>query len=163
MQERKGKRKYKGKKRQARLDVVKIVKYALEALDRAGGVEYMTRLANDKPLAFLALLGRMVPRAMELRIDNRISIDALVLQQARVAAEMAYEVPREMAHTVAEIPIERDQDEQGKQAQAEAVKAIERSGGLVIDVEASQDHQEGDRASGGILSPSETIQEPNSE
>ena len=33
----------------------------LEALDNAGGVEYLTRQANDNPRAFLALLGKVLP------------------------------------------------------------------------------------------------------
>ena len=32
-----------------------------EALSRAGGVEYLTRQANDNPRAFLALLGKILP------------------------------------------------------------------------------------------------------
>ena len=33
----------------------------LQALDNAGGVDYLTKRANDNPRAFLALLGRVLP------------------------------------------------------------------------------------------------------
>lgn len=33
----------------------------VEALDRAGGVEYLSRQAEEKPVAFLALLGKVLP------------------------------------------------------------------------------------------------------
>lgn len=33
----------------------------LEALDKAGGVAYLQKRANDSPSAFLSLIGRVVP------------------------------------------------------------------------------------------------------
>ena len=33
----------------------------LEALDNAGGVEYLTRQADENPKAFLTLVGRVLP------------------------------------------------------------------------------------------------------
>jgi len=33
----------------------------LEALDNAGGVEYLTRRAEDSPAAFLSLIGKVLP------------------------------------------------------------------------------------------------------
>lgn len=33
----------------------------VEALDQAGGVEYLVRQANAKPAAFLALIGKVMP------------------------------------------------------------------------------------------------------
>lgn len=33
----------------------------LEALDNAGGVEYLTRQADENPKAFMALVGRVLP------------------------------------------------------------------------------------------------------
>ncbi len=33
----------------------------VSALDDAGGVEYLVRQANEKPAAFLALLGKVLP------------------------------------------------------------------------------------------------------
>ena len=32
-----------------------------QALDQAGGVEYLSRQAEEKPAAFLALVGKMLP------------------------------------------------------------------------------------------------------
>jgi hypothetical protein len=32
-----------------------------DALDRAGGVDYLQRQADDKPVAFLTLLGKVLP------------------------------------------------------------------------------------------------------
>lgn len=36
----------------------------LQALDQAGGVEYLVRMAQEHPPAFLSLVGRLLPRAM---------------------------------------------------------------------------------------------------
>lgn len=33
----------------------------LEALDKAGGVEYLVRQADEKPVAFLGLVGKVLP------------------------------------------------------------------------------------------------------
>ena len=33
----------------------------LQALDNAGGVEYLTRRAEDSPVAFLSLIGKVLP------------------------------------------------------------------------------------------------------
>ena len=37
----------------------------LHALDYAGGVEYLRRQAEENPSAFLALLGKLIPRRIE--------------------------------------------------------------------------------------------------
>jgi len=37
----------------------------VEALDQAGGVEYLVRQANAKPAAFLALIGKVMPVQIE--------------------------------------------------------------------------------------------------
>ena len=37
----------------------------LHALDYAGGVEYLRRQAEENPSAFLALLGKLIPRRVE--------------------------------------------------------------------------------------------------
>lgn len=37
----------------------------LKALDESGGVDYLVQAAHDKPAAFLALLGRVLPMTVE--------------------------------------------------------------------------------------------------
>ena len=39
----------------------------LQALDEAGGVEYLARMAEEQPVAFLGLVGRLLP--LEARIE----------------------------------------------------------------------------------------------
>ena len=58
-----------------------------EAFDKAGGVEYLIKLARNKPEVFARLLGQIIPR--ELRVQGAISInsviDALLLRRAERA------------------------------------------------------------------------------
>lgn len=42
----------------------------LGALDKAGGVDYLVRQAGDKPAAFLALVGRVLPMTVAGDPDN---------------------------------------------------------------------------------------------
>ncbi len=37
----------------------------LKALDQAGGVEYLAHQANEKPAAFLALVGKVLPMTVQ--------------------------------------------------------------------------------------------------
>ena len=43
----------------------------LHALDYAGGVEYLTKVAEENPPAFLALLGKLIPRTVSGEVANR--------------------------------------------------------------------------------------------
>ena len=44
-----------------------------EALDNAGGAAYLTRQADESPSAFLALLGKFIPRDMKLDVDATVT------------------------------------------------------------------------------------------
>ena len=48
-----------------------------EALDRAGGVDYLQKQATDNPGAFLTLVGKVLPK--DVRADVRLS-DNLAIQ-----------------------------------------------------------------------------------
>jgi hypothetical protein len=39
------------------------------ALDQAGGVAYLVKQSNENPTAFLALIGRILPKAIKADID----------------------------------------------------------------------------------------------
>ncbi len=41
----------------------------MHAFDKAGGVEYLVKQADLNPIAFLTLLGRIVPREVEAQVD----------------------------------------------------------------------------------------------
>lgn len=43
-------------------DTAKLREMILNALDQAGGLEYMARQAHEQPVAFLKLLGQVLPR-----------------------------------------------------------------------------------------------------
>lgn len=43
----------------------------LKALDKAGGVAYLTRAAQQKPAAFLALLGRVLPMQVQGELEHK--------------------------------------------------------------------------------------------
>lgn len=63
-----------------------------EALDRAGGVDYLVRQAQENPGPFLQLLGRMIPKEITAEISGELTvrqevrrelIDRLVILMAR--------------------------------------------------------------------------------
>lgn len=45
----------------------------LAALDKAGGVKYLTARAKDTPQAFLALLGKIIPQTVNANIRRSLS------------------------------------------------------------------------------------------
>lgn len=51
-----------------------------EALQRAGGVEYLVEQANENPKAFLSLVGRIVPLHVNADHSGRIVIDRAAAQ-----------------------------------------------------------------------------------
>jgi hypothetical protein len=55
-------------------DISKIRQLVVMALDEAGGVKYLTAQAKENPAAFLALLGKVIPK----EIDAKILLDAKV-------------------------------------------------------------------------------------
>ncbi len=50
----------------------------LEALDRAGGVEYLTRQADANPTAFLSLVSKLLPRENKPEENRRLTLGELV-------------------------------------------------------------------------------------
>ncbi len=51
----------------------------LAALDKAGGEAYLAARAKDNPAAFLALVGKTLPR--DLNIDGQIAVSAAILER----------------------------------------------------------------------------------
>jgi hypothetical protein len=50
----------------------------LVALDRAGGVDYLTRQAKANPTAFLSLVGKLLPRQNKPEDNGRLTLGELV-------------------------------------------------------------------------------------
>lgn len=50
----------------------------LTALDEAGGAEYLAKQAIENPPAFLALVGKLLPRTGTLEIESRMTLEQLV-------------------------------------------------------------------------------------
>ena len=48
----------------------------LEALDLAGGTQYLVVQARDSPQAFMGLLGKTMPR--DVKLEVRASLEALI-------------------------------------------------------------------------------------
>lgn len=44
-----------------------------EALDEAGGVEYLTTQATKNPVAFLTLIGKLLPAEINARVEADLS------------------------------------------------------------------------------------------
>jgi hypothetical protein len=45
-----------------------------QALDKAGGVNYLTRQANENPAAFMSLVGKTLPKEVTADIAGRLDI-----------------------------------------------------------------------------------------
>ena len=84
----KGKSKTGGRSRGTPNEVATDVKRALfEALDRLGGVDYLVKLGNKRPEVFAQLLGRVIPRQVEVDVnDADARIQALNEGRARARA-----------------------------------------------------------------------------
>jgi hypothetical protein len=54
----------------------------LEALEHAGGAEYLYMQAFNNPKAFLSLVGRIVPLQVDANVDLRVTLSER-LQRAR--------------------------------------------------------------------------------
>jgi hypothetical protein len=50
----------------------------LEALDRAGGVAYLTKQAHANPTAFLSLVGKLLPREIQPEENRRLTLGELI-------------------------------------------------------------------------------------
>lgn len=59
----------------------------LTALDRAGGARYLEKQANENPAAYLALLGRLVPKDVNLSAGG--GLENLIVEASRRLAEQS--------------------------------------------------------------------------
>jgi hypothetical protein len=50
----------------------------LEALQNKGGVEYLERQADEKPVAFMALIGRVLPMTVAGDSENPLAVGLTV-------------------------------------------------------------------------------------
>lgn len=67
----------KGKPNKVTADIKAMVE---EALERAGGAEYLSRQALENPPAFLALVGKMLPK--DIKLEATIATHAAIAQAA---------------------------------------------------------------------------------
>lgn len=56
-----------------------------EAFERAGGVEYLVRQAKDNPRAFMTMATRLIPQAVEGKLESALPL--LVLDQNYVLGQ----------------------------------------------------------------------------
>lgn len=71
----------------------------LEALDNAGGVEYLAAQAEENPTAFLTLVGKVLPLQLQGDKDNPIAF-ADVTEDAQRVASMINDLARRSAEGV---------------------------------------------------------------
>lgn len=45
----------------------------LGALDRAGGVDYLEKQADENPVAFMTLVGKVLPLQVNAKVDGEVS------------------------------------------------------------------------------------------
>lgn len=68
----KGRPKYGGRKKGTPNKLTAALKAMVaRALEREGGVEYLREIAREDPAAFLALLGKILPREVKAGIEAR--------------------------------------------------------------------------------------------
>lgn len=66
----KGRPKTGGRKKGTPNKLTRTVKEAIEiAFDKVGGPEYLARMAEEQPVAFMTLLGKVIPNQVEAKVD----------------------------------------------------------------------------------------------
>jgi hypothetical protein len=48
----------------------KVISMILRSLDQVGGTKYLVRMADEQPVAFLGLLGKVLPKNVSLTADS---------------------------------------------------------------------------------------------
>jgi len=51
-----------------------IKEMVLEALDKAGGVDYLVEQSRENPVAFLGLVGKVLPHTLHAKVDAGLTI-----------------------------------------------------------------------------------------
>ena len=76
----------------------------LQALDEAGGVDYLKEQAEKNPAAFLTLVGKIVPRDIKAEVATSPTLEQLVMASMKTidgeATEVRGETPRLPARRV---------------------------------------------------------------
>ena len=68
-------------------DGATLIKLALEAVDKVGGVKYLVKQAKAHPVAFLAFIAKTMPRDTNVKLAGEITYDeALLRREARQKA-----------------------------------------------------------------------------
>lgn len=122
-----GKGRRPGSKNKFNADVQRTI---LTALDRAGGVHYLTRMAEENPGPFMNLVGKCVPREMRAEITAELTIrqevrrnlvDSLVELIGSKATQVIDVTPERIRHEASE-SVEPDEPREhvpGSEANAE--------------------------------------------
>ena len=59
----------------------------LQALDEAGGTQYLARQAEQNPVSFLSLLGKLVPREVTVQVTATTTLEDLVCRAGEIELE----------------------------------------------------------------------------
>lgn len=53
---------------------IELKQMILSALDKAGGQEYLTQQAKENPTAFMTLIGKVLPLAVNANLDGKLVV-----------------------------------------------------------------------------------------
>ena len=76
-----------------------------EALDREGGAEYLQRAAREQPVAFLGLLGKLLPAEIRASLDHE-GLPTVILRDYTGLEHEKLPAEPEEARTITVIPLE---------------------------------------------------------
>ena len=70
----------KGRQKGSTNKLTRTIKEAIEAaFDKVGGADYLARMAEEQPQAFMTLLGKVLPTQVNAHIEGQIGMPAITL------------------------------------------------------------------------------------
>jgi hypothetical protein len=61
----------------------------LESFDMAGGSQYLAKMAIEQPVAYLSLLGKVLPTQVKMEVNQPVAITFQVVEAAEVEQQPA--------------------------------------------------------------------------
>lgn len=73
-----------GRKHGSQNKLTKTIKEAIEAsFDMVGGAEYLARMAMDEPVAYMGLLGKVLPTQVKIKTDEPLQVTFNVIENGK--------------------------------------------------------------------------------
>lgn len=65
----------KGRPKGSSNKLTKTIKQAIEAsFDKVGGAKYLEKMATEQPVAYMTLLGKVLPTQLEAKVDDKRTV-----------------------------------------------------------------------------------------